>query len=111
MADDVRLSEPTLRTLRYLLCDATKPRSGADLMKATKLGSGTMYPLLARLDAAGWIEGQWEEIDPREAARPRRRLYVLTMAGRARARSVFSQLNVPPDVEKALAKGGLAWNS
>ena len=111
MADDIRLSEPTLRTLRYFLCDATKPRSGADLMKATQIGSGTMYPLLARLDAAGWIEGQWEDVAPSEAGRPRRRLYVLTMAGRARARSVFSQLNVPPDIEMALAEGGLAWKS
>lgn len=43
--------------------------------------SGTIYPLLARLESAGWLESSWEKIDPRVQGRPRRRLYRLTADG------------------------------
>ena len=41
------------------------------------MGSGTLYPLLARLEAAGWFTSEWEDVDPSEVGRPRRRLYKL----------------------------------
>jgi hypothetical protein len=36
--------------------------------KATKVGSGTLYPMLARLEAAGWLTSEWEVVDPSEEA-------------------------------------------
>ena len=104
MADDVRLSDTTLRALKFLLSAPLQGRSGAEISKIARIGSGTMYPMLARLETAGWVEGKWEEVDPSEAGRPRRRFYTLTMAGRARARAAFAEYQVAPE-------GALAWNS
>jgi hypothetical protein len=42
----IRLSEPTLKVLKYLVENARTLRSGADIAKATNVGSGTLYPLL-----------------------------------------------------------------
>ena len=58
------------------------------------IDEGTLYPLLARLEAAGWATSQWEDVDPREAGRPRRRLYRLTGVGQRRAREALSGLQL-----------------
>ena len=57
---------------------------GFDLMEATGLPSGTVYPALRRLEQEEFILGMWEE--KRSAFnhdRPRRRYYRLTREGRA----------------------------
>jgi DNA-binding PadR family transcriptional regulator len=56
---------------------------GFDLMRTTGLPSGTVYPLLRRLEAAGLVRSEWEDIDAAAEGRPRRRNYRLTRAGRA----------------------------
>ena len=59
-------------------------RYGLDIMDATGLPSGTVYPTLTRLEGRGLVAGQWEsqQIADREK-RPRRRYYKLTAGGRA----------------------------
>jgi DNA-binding PadR family transcriptional regulator len=58
-------------------------RFGFDIMDATNLPSGTVYPALRRLEALGLVESSWEEDEKaRKANRPRRRNYQLTRAGR-----------------------------
>ena len=94
MDHDVRLSECGLRVLRFMIDQPRIARSGAEISKATKVGSGTLYPLLARLEAAGWATSRWEDIDPHEAGRPRRRLYKLTGVGQRRAREALSRLQL-----------------
>ena len=37
-------------------------RPGAEITNATKIGSGTLYPMLARLESAGWLTGEWEAL-------------------------------------------------
>jgi PadR family transcriptional regulator PadR len=57
-------------------------RYGFDIIEGTGLPSGTVYPALRRLEAAGCLESEWE--DPREAeaqGRPPRCYYHLTPAG------------------------------
>ena len=59
-------------------------RFGFDIMDATGLPSGTVYPALRRLEAAGLIQSSWEDDgEARKANRPRRRNYQLSKAGRA----------------------------
>jgi PadR family transcriptional regulator, regulatory protein PadR len=89
---DVRLSERGLRVLRFMLEHPRGSRSGAEIARATKIGSGTLYPLLARFEAAGWFTSRWEAIDPHEAGRPRRRLYKLSGVGQRRAKEALSGL-------------------
>lgn len=59
---------------------ADDPAWGLRICDLTGHGSGTIYPVLERLERVGWIEGSWEAQAPED--RPRRRLYVLTSAGR-----------------------------
>jgi PadR family transcriptional regulator PadR len=54
---------------------------GLELMEQTGLKSGTLYPVLARLERSGWVISTWEEIDPQTAGRPRRRYYKLSGLG------------------------------
>ena len=58
-------------------------RYGFDIMDATELPSGTVYPILGRLSKAGLVRSRWEEssVAHREK-RPPRRYYVLTDAGK-----------------------------
>jgi PadR family transcriptional regulator PadR len=91
---DPRMSGPTLKALRHLLMDGAAGIAGADITRATKVAAGTLYPLLARLEAAGWISGRWEDVDPREVGRPRRRFYALTDVGLRRARAELDELRI-----------------
>ena len=84
------MSLQTLRALEAFLENPADPLSGADVQKRCGLASGTLYPILLRLEAAGWFVSQWESIDPSSAGRPRRRLYRLTPSGLARASEVFA---------------------
>jgi len=103
MSDDVRLSQQGLKVLRFLMETPREGRSGAEMSKTTKVGSGTLYPMLARLEAAGWLTSEWEVIDPSEAGRPRRRFYRLTGVGQNRAHAALADLQ--------MAAGELAWTS
>ncbi len=100
---DVRLTQPTLKVLRFLLETPREGRSGAEMSKATKVGSGTLYPMLARLEAAGWLSSEWESIDPSEAGRPRRRFYMLSGVGYRAAHTALADLQI--------GTGELAWTS
>jgi PadR family transcriptional regulator PadR len=90
----IRLSRPTLKVLKYLVENARTTRSGADIIRATRIGSGTLYPLLARLSAAGWIVGEWENVDPSKVGRPKRRLYRLTGEAQLEARMALNELRL-----------------
>jgi DNA-binding PadR family transcriptional regulator len=103
MSDDVRLTQPALKVLRFLMETPREGCSGAEMSKATKVGSGTLYPMLARLEAAGWLTSEWEVIDPSEAGRPRRRFYRLTAVGQNSARKALADLQ--------MRAGELAWMS
>ncbi len=59
-------------------------RYGFEIMRAAHLKSGTVYPLLRRLEAAGMVASEWEEpTDAHDEGRPPRRYYAATRAGRA----------------------------
>jgi PadR family transcriptional regulator, regulatory protein PadR len=102
MSDKVRLSGPTLKVLKFLLEKPREGQSGADMYRETSVGSGTLYPLLARLERVGWVTSQWEDVSPSEIGRPRRRLYRLTALGQTNARNALLEFQVVP--------GAPAWN-
>ena len=73
----MRMTKPTSAVLDALLeCD----RYGFDIMDRTGLKSGTLYPILGRLERAGWIVGEWEKT-PEDLGRPRRKYYRMTAQG------------------------------
>lgn len=85
-----RITLPTAAVLRQMLIDPTADYYGFALAEATGFPSGTIYPILARLEAAGWLASFWEEGDPAELERPRRRMYRLTGAGAHSARDALA---------------------
>jgi PadR family transcriptional regulator PadR len=86
----VRMSLQTLKVLGSFLEDVSEELAGADVQKRSGVASGTLYPILLRLESAGWFVSRWERVDPVAAGRPRRRLYRLTPTGLARASEVFA---------------------
>ena len=77
----MKLTGPLERVLRVLVAEPTMPHYGYDLMKATRLPSGTLYPMLARLQQEGLIDSQWEDPRPDAGGRPPRKYYRLTAEG------------------------------
>jgi PadR family transcriptional regulator, regulatory protein PadR len=89
---NVRMSFQTLKVLESFLENPVSELSGADVHKRSGIASGTLYPILLRLESAGWLVSHWELIEPTTAGRPRRRLYRLTRTGLARASEAFASL-------------------
>jgi PadR family transcriptional regulator PadR len=88
-----RMTTQTLKVLALFLEDARVEWYGFGLVERAKIKSGTLYPILIRLEKAGWLESRLEEIDSSEAGRPARRMYSLTGEGEAAARAeVAAQL-------------------
>ncbi len=59
-------------------------RYGFQVMGATELPSGTVYPLFRRLEAGGLVRSTWEdEAEAHALGRPPRRYYALTPEGSA----------------------------
>ena len=73
--------------LQAFLDAAGDEQYGLELIDATGLFPGTIYPILARLEQAGWLESRWEDVDQHAAGRPRRRYYRLTPDGLRAARA------------------------
>lgn len=81
-----RPSDTTVRVLAFLLENQHREYYGLEIATATKLQAGTLYPILARLERDGWIEGEWEHIDPAKEGRRPRKYYHLTPKGVPAAR-------------------------
>jgi PadR family transcriptional regulator PadR len=69
--------------------------AGADIMKAARVSSGTLYPLLLRLEKAGMLESRWEAERPEDLGRPRRRFYKITPTGVQFAQNALRELSAP----------------
>jgi PadR family transcriptional regulator PadR len=89
--------------LKIFVEHPTKEFSGAEIAKVTGIGSGTLYPLLARFEQERWLKGRWETIEPSEEKRPRRHLYKITPLGQNSARQALAELQTN--------FGGLAWKT
>jgi DNA-binding PadR family transcriptional regulator len=92
MSSQVRVTAAVARVLAVFLEDVTVDRYGLDLMRASSYPSGTLYPILLRLEKSGWLTSSWEEVDPVTAGRPARRYYRLTPDGVVQARAAIAAL-------------------
>ncbi|MEV8635861.1 helix-turn-helix domain-containing protein, partial [Streptosporangium sp. NPDC051023] len=82
MNDVLRLTGATLDVLEALAAADGQTVYGLQLADATRRPTGTIYPLLARLEERGWLEGGWESGDDTRRRGPRRRYYRVTGDGR-----------------------------
>ena len=82
----MKLTGPLVRVLRVLTADPSAQHYGYDLMKAARLPSGTLYPMLARLQQEGLVQSEWEAQREDAGGRPPRKYYRLTAEGARVAR-------------------------
>jgi len=83
------MTGPLERVLGAFLADPEAPRYGYDLMRAARLPSGTLYPLLARLEQRRLVASAWET--PRQEGERPRKYYRLTGEGIRVARLELAQ--------------------
>lgn len=93
---DPRMTIPTQRVLRAMLEDVNAERYGIEISDLAELATGTVHPILARLEGVGWLESRWEEVDPRTEGRAARRYYRLTASGVEQARDALARAYRPP---------------
>jgi len=80
-------TKQTIRLLEALLERPTEEVHGFRLLERTGIKSGTLYPLLIRLEKLGWVTSRWEESD---RPGPRRRFYRLSAEGEPAARKFLA---------------------
>jgi PadR family transcriptional regulator PadR len=85
----------TQRVLQALLEAPADELYGMQIGETAGLATGTVHPILARLERLGWLESRWEDIDPRSVGRPARRYYRLTGAGVDHARDALARAYRP----------------
>jgi len=104
MGTSIRMTYATALVLQAL---DRRHRYGFDIIDATNLRSGTVYPLLRRLEEAGFIKSKWEHVAiARSGNRPPRKYYELTRAADqlvASAKERFPDLSALPSVNKVSA--------
>jgi DNA-binding PadR family transcriptional regulator len=103
----MRITVPVARVLSAFLIDPEADRYGLDLMGTTGLPSGTLYPILQRLQRAGWVDARWEEIDPVASGRPARRYYRLTGEGVTAGRQALAELRAQTSPDGPRRAGGV----
>jgi PadR family transcriptional regulator, regulatory protein PadR len=89
-----KMTIPVQLVLRAMLAEPTQEMYGLQIGQAAGLPSGTIHPILARLEGCGWLQSQWEDAVPQQEGRPRRRYYKLTEDGAERARIALAQATV-----------------
>jgi PadR family transcriptional regulator len=84
-----RVTDATLDVIEVLL----RPDDdlyGLKIAKAINRPTGSVFPILARLEEYGWVVSEWEAGDPATRG-PRRRFYRLTPDGLVRARDLLAE--------------------
>ena len=106
-----RMTIPTQLVLRAMLAEPNQEMYGLQICEKAGLPSGTIHPILARLEREhGWLESRWENVKPEVEGRPRRRYYKLTEDGAERARTSLAQATTSITTLSLRARpaGGLA---
>lgn len=97
--DQKNLTPAMVRILQTLLEDPDRVFYATELMDVAHVGSGSLYPALARLEKAGWVTCTEEGIDPKVEKRPARHYYKMTGVGAREAHLAlveFSESVRPP---------------
>lgn len=87
------MTAATLSVLEVLL-GSDDELYGLKIAQATKRPTGSIYPILARLEQIGWVESEWEAGDSASRG-PRRRFYRLSPNGLAGARAALDERRKP----------------
>jgi DNA-binding PadR family transcriptional regulator len=95
MVEEPRMTIPTQLVLEALLSEPQRELYGMEIGELATLRSGTVHPILARLEGVGWLTSRWEDVDPQAEGRPARRYYRLTADGVQAARAALLRVHRP----------------
>jgi DNA-binding PadR family transcriptional regulator len=85
----------TLATALVLQAISRGHQHGFEIVEMTGFPTGTVYPALRRLEHAGYVCSEWEaERTAFRDARPQRRYYEITAAGRRELDAAIDRLHV-----------------
>lgn len=85
MVDEPKMTRSTVKVLQEFLAHPEDEYHGFALTASTGVGSGTLYPMLDRLTAAGWLNAAKESTNAEFPGRPPRVMYCMTPLGAERA--------------------------
>lgn len=91
MSSKLRYTDNIVAIFNTMLERPRKSWYGLELAEHAQIGSATIYAALTRLERAGLLEATWEDVDPSDIGRPRRRLYELTSEGARVGRKVVGE--------------------
>jgi DNA-binding PadR family transcriptional regulator len=92
----MNLTYPTTLVLHAL---ANGFRHGFDVIDATGLPSGTVYPILRRLEREALVSASWEDAAiAHDEQRPPRRYYELTAGGKTVLDAARARYRVPRSI-------------
>jgi PadR family transcriptional regulator PadR len=89
----IRMSSETLRLLERFAARPTRWQYGYELSRETGLKSGTLYPILMRLEKYGLMEARW--VTTQDGVPPRH-TYRLTPGGLELARAKLAERRAAP---------------
>jgi PadR family transcriptional regulator, regulatory protein PadR len=84
----------TRNVLKVFSVFVNNPRTdlyGLEISERTGIAYGALLPLLIRLEEGGWLVGEWENIDPAVAGRPKRKYFRMSEEGMARAKRLVAE--------------------
>ncbi|MFI9027238.1 PadR family transcriptional regulator [Streptomyces sp. NPDC053560] len=109
METPFRITSATLDVLEAFL-EAQDELHGFAVAQAAGKATGSVYPILARMEQAGWLESHWEAEHP-TPGRPRRRFYELSPEGLSNARQLLIERRggLPAPAPKRLGRPALGF--
>jgi DNA-binding PadR family transcriptional regulator len=96
----MRLTATLERVLRAFVNGLGSEQYGYILMREARIKSGTLYPILARLEADGLVSSQWGE-RPADG-KPARKYYKLTPRGTEVARQLLAEVDAENRATRAV---------
>lgn len=102
MSRNRSLSVHARRILAVLLDERGAWSYGYELAKLANVKSGTLYPLLIRLESRGYLKAEWQQ--PTEPGRPPRHAYRLTNEGQQLARENLPTVIAGPPIKAGAVK-------
>ena len=95
-----------MAAVRVLRAIADGAEYGFDIIEATGLPSGTVYPALSKHERDGYLRSSWEDpVKAHRERRPPRRYYRISQPGRAALESALATLGLEPARRLRAVKG------
>jgi|SRR5262245_22300992 len=86
----MRKTHTVVQVAAALMDNPSERHWGNDVAKKSGVRPGALYPVLARMHAAGWLADEWEE-SAAGKNRPPRRYYEITEQGRVALATLLAE--------------------